>query len=148
MDISRRSDYACRILCAAYEAKNTYRAMKDVAEELDIPYAFARSIQHDLAKAGILKTERGPRGGFMLDCDPKETTIYDVFVALDGCVSVARCSADKNFCENSSNCSFNKVWQGADKLLANYFSQITLDNLFKKKGDVAVVRKAMKLETA
>ena len=52
MDITRRCDYACRILRAAYQERRRYVSVSDIAEDEDIPYAFARSIQHDLVKGG------------------------------------------------------------------------------------------------
>ena len=66
MDITRRCDYALRILEAAYESGDSYVSVADISEQEDIPYAFARSIQHDLVKAGFLKTIRGVRGGLTL----------------------------------------------------------------------------------
>ena len=46
MDVTRRCDYACRILRAAYKSGDSYVSVSDIAEQEDIPYAFARSIQH------------------------------------------------------------------------------------------------------
>ena len=63
MDITRRCDYACRILRAAYKSGDEYVSVSEIAEKEDIPYAFARSIQHDLVKAGLIRTVRGARGG-------------------------------------------------------------------------------------
>ena len=54
MDITRRCDYACRILRSAYESGESYISIADVAEKEEVPYSFARSIQHDLVKAGFL----------------------------------------------------------------------------------------------
>ena len=44
MDVTRRCDYACRILRAAYKSGDSYVSVSDIAEQEDIPYAFARSI--------------------------------------------------------------------------------------------------------
>ena len=54
MDVTRRCDYACRILRAAYKSGDSYVSVSDIAEQEDIPYAFARSIQHDLVKGGLI----------------------------------------------------------------------------------------------
>ena len=59
MELTRRTDYACRNNRAAYESKDEYVSVSEVAEKENIPYAFARSIQHDLVHAGLLKTVRG-----------------------------------------------------------------------------------------
>ena len=78
MSITRRCDYACRIIRAAYRSGDTYISIAEVAEQESIPYSFARSIQHELVKAGLLKTIRGVKGGLALACDPAKTTVLDV----------------------------------------------------------------------
>lgn len=143
MDITRRCDYACRILRAAYRSGESRVPVSDVAEEESIPYAFARSIQHELVKAGLIKTVRGAHGGFALSCDPSDTTILDVLQAVQGPVSVSSCAADDQFCEKSESCLYNKVWRGADHLLNEYFSKIMLEGLFDKGVDHPAIKAAM-----
>lgn len=91
-----------------------------------------RSIQHDLVKAGFLKTIRGVRGGLTLDCDPHEVTLQEVIEALQGPIGMSPCSVDCDYCNRSSGCEFNAVWCAADVLVAQLFSSITLADLFEK----------------
>ena len=99
MDITRRCDYALRILEAAYESGDSYVSVADISEQEDIPYAFARSIQHDLVKGGLIKTVRGARGGLALDCDPAQITLLEVLEAVQGPVSVSLCAVDAEYCK-------------------------------------------------
>ena len=59
MDITRRCDYACRMLRAVSQANGERISVSDISKAEGIPYSFARSIQHDLVKAGFLSTVRG-----------------------------------------------------------------------------------------
>ena len=132
MDVTRRCDYACRILQAAYRNGDAYMSVSDIADQEGIPYAFARSIQHDLVKSGLIRTVRGARGGLALECDPAGTTLLDVLEAIQGPVSVSACVLDPSSCQRHSTCSYNKVWRGADSLLNCYFASITLESLFER----------------
>lgn len=132
MDVTRRCDYACRILQAAYRNGDAYMSVSEIADQQGIPYAFARSIQHDLVKSGLIKTVRGARGGLVLDCDPASTTMLDVLESIQGPVSISACVLDPTCCERQAGCDYNKVWQGADRLLNAYFSSITLEALFEQ----------------
>ena len=143
MDITRRCDYACRILRASYKSGDSYVSVSDIAEDEDIPYAFARSIQHDLVKGGLIKTVRGARGGLVLNCDPAEVTLLEVLEAIQGPVSISLCSVDPEYCEKQEGCAYNKVWQGADRLLNGYFASITLKDLFEQGGTHPTVAEAM-----
>lgn len=131
MELTRRSDYACRIIRAAYDNRDVYMSVSEVAERENIPYAFARSIQHDLVHAGLLKTVRGAKGGLSLACDPSVTTLLDVLEALQGPINMSPCSADSDFCDRCGECEFRGVWKKADDLVKDYFASITLDALFK-----------------
>ena len=71
MDLSRKTDYALRILAELirHDGK-TVLSVRTAAKKNDVPYSFARSIQHDLTLAGIIQSTRGARGGMKLVKDP------------------------------------------------------------------------------
>ena len=143
MDITRRCDYALRIMAAAYESGDSDVSVAAISEQEDIPYAFARSIQHDLVKGGLIKTVRGARGGLALDCDPAQITLLEVLEAVQGPVSVSLCAVDAEYCKRRGGCSYNKLWMGADSLLNSYFDSITLKELMEQGGRHPVIRKAI-----
>ncbi len=136
MELTRRSDYACRMIRAAYECKDTYISVSEVADRENIPYAFARSIQHDLVRAGLLKTVRGAKGGLALACDTSITTLLQVLEALQGPLAMSPCTENPAYCEKCANCEYRVVWCQADSLLRDFFASITLDNLFASRQPV------------
>ena len=75
MDISRKTDYALRMLAALVEDPRGVVSVRTAARDNGVPYSFARSIQHDLAVAGIVENTRGANGGMRLSVDPKPTTL-------------------------------------------------------------------------
>lgn len=135
MDITRRSDYACRILRALCAREGEFRSVAEIAREEDVPYSFARSIQHDLVKAGLLRTERGVRGGVALAVDCADVTLYDVMTATQNKLGVSPCSQDPSYCEKSARCQYHGVWCKADAMLADYFKSISLADLFAEQRE-------------
>lgn len=131
MEVTRHSDYACRILRAAYRGNGEYVSIAQISEDEGIPYAFARTIQHDLVRAGIVKTRRGAHGGLALAVDPSQISLLQIMEAIQGTVAVAPCSSDPSSCCKSHGCSFNKVWVEADRLLSDYFARITLKDVLE-----------------
>lgn len=140
MDITRRCDYACRILRAAYRNGDTFISITDVANDEDIPYAFARSIQHDLATVGFIETARGSHGGLKLRVDPSELTVLDVLQTVQGSINVAACTADQDYCDKSEGCVYHSVWQASDKLLSEFYGSITLSDLFNEGSEHPTVK--------
>lgn len=143
MDVTRRCDYACRILRAAYKSGGKYISVSEVATDEGIPYAFARSIQHDLVKGGLIKTARGANGGLTLNCDPGVVSLREVLEVIQGSVSIAECARDPRTCNKHDACAYYRLWQGADALLNNYFASITLKDLIEAGGHHPVIDAAL-----
>lgn len=143
MSITRRCDYACRIIRAAYRSGDTYISIADVAEQECIPYSFARSIQHELVKAGLLKTIRGVKGGLALACDPAQTTVLDVLESVNGGISIAECTCNEYPCSHKASCSFNALWCASDALLSNLYASITLEALFTQGANHPAIKAAL-----
>ena len=53
------------------------------------------------------------------------------------------CAIDPDYCEKHADCAYNKVWHGADRLLNDYFSQITLRDLFERGAKHPAIVEAM-----
>ncbi|MCG8409344.1 MAG: Rrf2 family transcriptional regulator [Phycisphaerales bacterium] len=51
----------------------------DIAHKHKLPKAYAAKILSQLANVGILRSDRGPRGGFRLNRTPDEISLFDVF---------------------------------------------------------------------
>ena len=62
MDISRKTDYALRMLTDLVRTPAGVVSVRSAADGNGVPYSFARSIQHDLSRAGIIESLRGSRG--------------------------------------------------------------------------------------
>ena len=135
MELTRRCDYAFRILRSAYRHHDTYVSIAEVAEEEDIPYAFARTIQHDLATAGYLRTVRGAKGGLVLNCDPANVTLLDILRSLQGPIEVAACATDPSTCSKSASCTINRIWIAADEALNSLMGSLTLKDVFDGTPD-------------
>lgn len=129
MDVSRKTDYALRMLSALVEDPTGVVSVRTAARENGVPYSFARSIQHDLAVAGIVENARGASGGMHLAVDPRETTLLQLVEAVQGPVIIAGChgaSGTGEPCPNIATCHFRPVWCNAERLLQEFFSSVTL----------------------
>lgn len=54
----------------------------DVATRLGLPTAYTAKVLSSLARASLLRSDRGPRGGFQLARDPRDISLYDVLQAV------------------------------------------------------------------
>ena len=135
MDISKKTDYALRMLAALVKDPSGVLSVRTAARESGVPYSFARSIQHDLAVAGIVENTRGATGGMRLAVDPRETTLLQLVEAVQGPVVLAGCldpAREGEPCPNRPSCHFSPIWCNAERLLRGFFSSVTLYDLVEK----------------
>ena len=135
MEISKKTDYAVRMLAMLAKDPQGTVSVRAAAEENGIPYSFARAIQHDLTRMGLVESVRGARGGMRLAMDLRQKTLLDIIEAIQGPISLASCEyfeRDGKPCPRKPECRFNPVWCGAEQLLRSYFSAATLNDVVAK----------------
>ena len=90
MHISARTDYALRALLALAAAGSATVTGQALAAEQHLPPKFLEAILADLRRAGLLRTRRGPVGGYALARPPELITIGEVVRAVDGPLAIVR----------------------------------------------------------
>ena len=129
MEISRKTDYAIRMLAELVRSNGSVISVRYAAEKNDVPYSFARSIQYDLVQAGIVSSVRGSRGGMKLAVDPKRTSMRQIVEAIQGPICVGECNdsmSEEENCPLKRGCTFTAIWCEAERLLRDFFDAVTL----------------------
>ncbi len=135
MDIIRRNtDYALR---AAVELANNYgllpMATKQIADRRKIPYQLACKLLQRLHKAGIVKSEMGPTGGFTLGRNPSKITVLQVVEAVQGPVLLSKCLVSKSFCGLSRCCPINPELGRLQSKINKFLNGLTLKHLSRNR---------------
>jgi len=85
MRISRSTGYA--VLAVGYIAQNQKQGIilsQSISKKYDIPLEYLLKILQQLVRANILRSKRGPRGGFSLARPAKKITLLQVVEAVEG----------------------------------------------------------------
>lgn len=89
MKLSNKGRYAIQaIFDLAYHAGDSGAQIKEISERQHIPTRFLEQVFQDLKKAGIVRSKRGPKGGYHLEADPAELRLGDVVRAIEGAVQL------------------------------------------------------------
>jgi Rrf2 family protein len=129
MEITRRTDYAIRILMELARSGGGPVSVRTLARSQEVPYAFARGIQRDLAAAGLVESRRGAAGGAVLTRSAEQITLLDVVHATQTNSSCAVCTHDPNWCNRMNGCSVHRVWREADEMMTGYLGSKSLAGL-------------------
>lgn len=110
MQITRETDYAIRCVYYLSKKPDEVTMANEIAKEMLIPKSFLAKILQKLAKAKIVKSYRGVKGGFQLSKKSESVSIYDVILATEGPVAVNICAVDKKQCSISNKCPIHPAW--------------------------------------
>ena len=92
MKISTKGRYALRMLVElARHQENGYMSLKEISERQNISKEYLEQIVPMLNKSGILRTNRGNKGGYMLATPASECTVGDVLRATEGSLAPVSC---------------------------------------------------------
>ncbi|MGE3308852.1 MAG: Rrf2 family transcriptional regulator [Limisphaerales bacterium] len=134
MHISRAGEYGVLGLLHLVKQPNGQPVMIDaVSRDVAIPKSFLAKIFQDLAKAGILRSQRGARGGFSLARAADQITILQIIEAIDGKIALQRCLSEVPDCERRESCALCSLFEQAQDRLKEVFSRTTLLELAEKQ---------------
>jgi Rrf2 family protein len=113
MWISRRTDYATRALVAlALEEGVRPVKIQELAERTDTPISILEQVLPQLRSAGIVRSERGPSGGYRLNHAPADITLERVVRILQGPLAPIACATrhEPEPCSMLAGCALNETW--------------------------------------
>ena len=141
MKYSTKSRYALRLMVdLTLHSNGDYIALKDISERQNISVKYLEQIVSVLGKAGMLKSVRGPQGGYKLAKDPSEYTAGDILRITEGNLAPIPClENEENDCDRISQCATLDFWKGLYDAVNSYVDGVTLQELaerFKLKSSV------------
>ena len=132
MQVTKEGDYALRAVIYLASAQPRTCSASEVSREQRVPPKFLARIMPKLVKRGIIKSMPGSKGGYQLARPAKQIAFLEVLEAIEGPLRINIC-LDQDFsdCEYDALCGMKQVWQHAQDLMADYFAQVTFDQLIE-----------------
>lgn len=128
--ITRQTDYGILLLShLASRPIDEVHTAKDAARRSSIPLPMASKILKALAKAGLLASHRGVKGGYSLAVAADRISIADVIQALEGPIGITECSFNPGGCEQESSCPVRTNWQRISVAVRDALHRIPLSDM-------------------
>ena len=131
MMVSTKGRYALTVMVdLAKNEDDGYVSLADIAERENLSMKYLESIISILNKGGMLLSLRGKNGGYKLARKPEEYSINEILLLTEGTLAPVNCiMQDGVQCEKAATCSTLPLWAGLDKVIENYLSGITLEDI-------------------
>lgn len=114
MWITMKTDYATRaVLALALSGEGAPLKLAEIAERTAVPAPFLEQIMAQLRGAGIVRSERGPMGGYRLNHPPEEITLDRVVRIFQGPLAPIACATrtSPEPCPMEIECSLREAWK-------------------------------------
>lgn len=132
MRLSARVDYALRAVCEL-AAADAPRTVDQLAAAQQIPGKYLESILGELRRGGLLRSQRGPDGGYRLARKAAEISIADVIRALDGELANVRGSRPEDLEYAGAAAPLQEVWIALRASERAILETVTLANVASGK---------------
>ena len=106
--------------------------LADIAERQGISLSYLEQLFAQLRKRGLVKSTRGPGGGYRLGRGGKEIAVADVVTAVDESVDATRCGGKEN-CQGEERCLTHDLWQDLSQQIHEFLSDIDLSELVERR---------------
>ena len=101
---------------------------KEISKELNVSCDHLSKVLQRLAKSGVVKSLRGPDGGFSLSKNPSEIKLMEIYESIEGRFNYQNCLLGKNVCM-ASKCVLGKLSEKINKEVSDYFLNTTVADL-------------------
>lgn len=136
MNISTRGRYGLRALLEiAVQPDEEPVTIRDISKKQQMSVTYLEQILHKLKNAGIVRSIRGARGGYVLARRGDKITVSQIINALDGPISISYCDSPQlreKSCIGPSACVSRILWKRLEDVIEGTLSSVTLADLRKQ----------------
>lgn len=137
MRISTKGRYALRLIIdIAINSSNKPVSIKDVSIRENISDKYLEQIISILNSGGIVRSVRGPQGGYTLRKAPEDITVGMILRLTEGTISPVPCvEEDSPKCERMSTCSTYDLWQRLNQAISDVLDTTTIADLIANRPE-------------
>jgi FeS assembly SUF system regulator len=137
LKLTKKADYGLMAMrhLAEHSADGSHSAT-DLAEEYGIPQEALAKILQKLVRAGLLTSQQGIRGGYMLARDARQISALEVIRAIDGPLFLTSCSSDKRGdCEQTDRCTVREPLRRVGESIQEVLGRLSIYDMSRPREE-------------
>jgi len=133
--LSTKGQYGVR---AMFELAKHYQkgplTIKEISDRQDVSVAYLEQLLNKLRKSKLIKSRKGPGGGYEINKKPEEISIGVILNALEGPVTITHCLGPKaKGCNRVEGCVTRLLWKSLGEKIEHFLETISLKDLVKEE---------------
>lgn len=136
MKLSTKGRYAVMAMVdLAINSNDRPVCLADIAERQEISLSYLEQLFAKLRRGGLVKSVRGPGGGYLLAHPAEGMRICDIILAVDEPIRATRCTPGQPFgCRsNKSRCLTHDLWEELGNQIYLYLSSVTVADVVNRR---------------
>lgn len=133
MILSKSFGYALRGILYVATMKDEKRKIQvdEIAKTLSVPKHFLGKIMQQVVKAGLLRSTKGPYGGFSITPETLNSPLIKLIEITDGMEQFSFCVLKLKYCNGLNQCPLHNEMDEIRTNFLNVFSKTTIGDLIK-----------------
>ncbi|MEK6528933.1 MAG: Rrf2 family transcriptional regulator [Nitrospirota bacterium] len=133
--LSTKGQYGVRaIFEIAKNYKKGHLTIKEIARRQEVSIAYLEQLLNKLSKAKIIKSQKGPGGGYVLCKKPEQISVGMVLKALEGPVAIAQClGPSAKGCSRVEGCVARLLWKSLGEKIEHFLETVSFKDLLKEE---------------
>ncbi len=141
MRLTTKGRYGVRaVLNLAAKNQSKPVSIRQISREEDLSPEFLEQIFFKLKKAGVIRSVRGPKGGFLLRLKPSDITIKAILDAVGESVNPTPCTdTGTDPCPREEGCALAPVWNEFNQVIEKHLDNISLKDIIEDTRNKAAL---------
>lgn len=128
--LSKAAEYAIRgIHYLSLKKEGEPSDVEEVAKAREVPPAYLAKLFQALARKGLIRSLRGPAGGFILAKKPREICFLEVIEAVEGPIFLNDCLLKGSLCPKKEWCPVHDVWTEAQRRFLGFLRATNFEDI-------------------
>ena len=131
LKLSKKTDYA--LMAVQYMAtKNSLRAVntKEIAQEYRIPVELLAKVLQKLGKKGLVISQNGPKGGYLLKKPASDISVLSVIQAIEGHIGITECYHNEDsHCVQMARCNIRTPLRNIQNSIYSLLESMSIEDM-------------------
>lgn len=138
MMLTTKGRYAVMaVLDIASRTEHTPSKLSDISNNQQIPLNYLEQIFSRLKNSGIVKSVKGPGGGYFIYKDLDKISIVEIIDAVEENIKITRCNGI-DFCAQGKKCNTHDLWDGLGKVIRSYLSSVSVKDVLSSDKNMLI----------
>ena len=136
MRLSTKGRYAVMAMADLAERADSGRAvtLADIAQRQDISLPYLEQLFARLRRGGLVRSVRGPGGGYRLARGAGETAVGEIVTAVDEPIEAVRCTSKETGCmPGGERCLTHDLWEALGDHIHDFLAGVSLEDVIERR---------------